>query len=323
MRGSALFGIVCTCVLWSGAPQERPGNPEKVPEHALHMVALGRNGDGLAMVDANHACEAWGTEKPFEPVVVQRALLPLAQSGNPKAMWAMGISMVRYAEPGPGSDQEKGEAWIRRAAEAGEPSAMLHMVSQVRSPEEQNQWIKRAYETLLPKAESGDVEAILELVHVPDLSRDAKNPGGSLFPYADHDKWLRKAVALGSPDAMIMLTEHLRRYQGHSQEETLASRQESMELSRKLVAMGHWPTMVDIGVIYADGVWPDSGWKPTDLGPDGEKLRPNPAKAWKWWDKAIAIAGKEAVMKYLLEHHALGNPDEDECQPLPPRPKAP
>lgn len=322
MRGSALFGIVCTCVLWSGAPQERPGNPEKVPEHALHMVVMGRNGDGLAMVDANHACEAWGTEKPFEPVVVQKALLPLAQSGNPKAMWAMGISMVRYAEPGPGSDEEKGKAWIRRAAEAGEPSAMLHMVSQVRNPEEQNQWIKRAYEALLPKAESGEVEAMMELQHVPYLIGDAMHPGTPLLSNESKDKWLRKAVALGSPEAMIMLAEHLRRYQGHSQEETLAGRQESMELSRKLVAMGHWPTMVDIGVIYAYGTWPDSGWKPTDLGPDGEKLRTNPVKAWEWWDKAIAVVGKEPVMKYLLERHALGDAGQEECQQIPARPNA-
>jgi TPR repeat protein len=321
MRGSTLLGIVYTCALWSGAPQEKPVSREKVPEHALQMVALGRQGDGLAMVDANHACEAWGVSRPFAPAVVQKALLPQAQSGNAKAMWSMGISMVRYAEPGPGSDQEKGKIWIRRAAEAGEPSAMLNMVSQVRNPEEQNQWIKRAYETLLPKAESGDVEAILELVHVPDLLRDAKNPGGPLFPYADHDKWLRKAVDLGSTDAMIMLAERLRRYQGHSREETLANRQESMELSRKLIAMGHWPTMVDIGVIYADGVWPRSGWIPTDLGPDGEKLRTNPTKAWEWWDKAIAVAGKETVMKYLLERHALGDAEQNECQQIPPRPK--
>ncbi|MBI1855908.1 MAG: hypothetical protein HYR93_08610 [Chloroflexi bacterium] len=136
----------------------------------------------------------------------------------------------------------------------------------------------------------------------------------------EKNQWLRRAVDRGSIDAMIMLAERLRRSRGHSREETLAGRQESMELSRKLIAMGHWPTMADIGAIYAYGTWPDSNWKPTELGPDGEKLRANPAKAWEWWDKAIAVAGREAVMKYLLEGHALGDAKKDECQQIPPKP---
>lgn len=321
MRGFTLLGIVCTCVLWSSSPQGEPGNPEKVPEHALNLVASGRKGDGLSMVDANHACEAWGVKQPFEPAVVQNALLPLAQSGNPKAMLTMGISMVRNAEPGSGSDQEKGKVWIRRAAEAGNASAMLNMVSQVRNPQERNQWVKRAFETLMPKAESGDVEAMLELQNVPHLLGDTKHLGTALLSNEAKDKWLRKAVDLGSIDAMIMLAVRLRRYQGHSREETRAYRQESMDLSRKLVSMGHWPTMVDIGAIYAYGVWPDSDWNPSELGPEGEKLRTNPAKAWEWWDRAIAIAGKDAVMKYLLERHALGDASQNECQQIPTRPK--
>jgi TPR repeat protein len=289
------------------------------------MVVSGRKGDGLAMVDANRACTVWGTKQPFEPNEVQKALLPLAQSGDPKAMFSMGISMIRFATPGPGDAEQRGKDWVRRAAESGYAPAMLHMVSQIphHAREEKNRWIKKAYETLLPKAEAGDVDAMLELVHVPPLLGDSKKLGVALISNEEKNAWLRKAMALGSTEAMIKLSDWLRRDSGHSREATLADRQESMELSMKLVEMGHWSTMADLGAIYAIGCWPNSSWEPTDLGPDGQKLREDPAKAWEWWDKAIAIAGKEAVLKYLLERHNVGDSKRADCFQIPPRPQKP
>jgi len=323
MKTQVAIGVVSAFTLLCGAQVRKGEDLLQVPRDVKQMIVAGGNGDGIAMAEANRVCALWGTKAPFKVDEVQRALLSLAQGGNAKAMHSLGVSMIRNATPGSGSDGELGKTWIRRAAEGGHAPAMLAMVSLASNREERNQWVKRAYETLLPKAEGGDVDAMLELQHVPHLLGDSKKLGGALMSNEEKDVWLRKAMALGSTEAMTTLSERLRRSMVRSREATLAARQESVDLSMKLVEMGHWPTMAALGAIYAYGYWPNSMQEPTDLGPDGQKLRENPAKAWEWWDKAIAIAGKDVVMKYLLENEALGDAELDECHPIPPRPKKP
>ena len=318
------LGLICAGMLLSGAQAVNKAEDLKVPEPIKQIVVSGRNGNGLAMVEANQACVAWGSKAPFDPIEVQKALLPLAPQGNSKAMFFLGTSMIRYATPGSSSVVDSGKEWVRRAAESGYAPAMLLMVSYLpaNAREEKNQWIKKAYATLLPKAKAGDVDAMLELQHIPDLLGDSKQPRRTLILISNREQidWLRKATELGSIEAMIEGSDSLRQSMADSNEALLANRQESMVLSMKLAEMGHWPTMADLGAIYAIGCWPNSSWKSTDLGPDGQKLREDPKKAWEWWDKAIAIAGKDEVFKYLLEYQNIGDDTEYDCIPMPPRP---
>ncbi|MBI1751409.1 MAG: sel1 repeat family protein [Acidobacteria bacterium] len=313
--------MICTCVLVSSAQGKKDEDIFRLPQSAKQMIEGGHNGDVLSMVKANRVCERWGAVAPFKTDEVQKQLLPLAQAGNYKAMHFLGVSKLRKSIPGPGSEEELGKTWIRRAAEGGYAPAMLSMVSQVSNREERNRWVTRAYDTLRPQAEAGDADAMIELAHVPQLIGETKTPGKILVTNEEGESWLRKAVSHGSIEAMIELSERLRMgATGDSREAHEIAQKEGWELSMKLVQMGYWPTMADIGAAYAYGSWPHSIHPRWDWSPEGQKkLRKDATKAWEWWDKAFAIAGKAAVLKYLLECQNIGDAAEHDCLQIPPR----
>ena len=212
-----------------------------------------------------------------------------AAAGDVEAMYYLGEANRRLVM---GGMSQAALDWYHRAAQQGEPHAMLRLYDGSACelgdvcPEEGNDWREAALVATLPKAEAGDAEAMGALYDI--------------YTYLDrHDEameWLLRSAEAGNLDSMNWLGQLAR-----DDEENYATETERLEAAaewyRRAAEAGYAPAMNNLASAL------------NHLG--------HPEEAWEWMTKA-SDAGHINGRGWIAACHIA--PDEEGrglCQGAP------
>ncbi len=203
----------------------------------LSMPALGLDADAQAAKDEGMRLYNIQHSTAALPYLEQAA-----DAGDVEAMYYMGeaerrqrmMSMTRAALD-----------WYLKAAEHGEPYAMLRLfqggacVAGDYCPEDAEGWREQALAETLPKAESGDTDAMLALYHIYRLLDDS----------GEGVEWLEKAAEAGNPEAQMRLGMNISGGQGWY---FLESRrlEAAAEWFGKAAEQGYVPAIAQLSSVY-------------------------------------------------------------------------
>jgi uncharacterized protein len=214
------------------------------------MRKAGELGDVDGMFEYASRCTPDDAEAWFRKAAERNHVEALARIGETRRAAEAGHrpSIVSLAKTDP--------AWMRRAADAGEPEAMRRFAATLTDPGDAARWYKRA-------AEAGDVPAMTETArrfekgfgvaadrHVAlDWYRRAagKNDREAMYRLGiltSDMSWVRKAADAGFPEAMCKL--------GESLGESPKDREEKLALFRKAADAGYVNGWTRIGVVTND-----------------------------------------------------------------------
>ncbi|MDR5868732.1 tetratricopeptide repeat protein [Halomonas koreensis] len=176
-----------------------------------------------------------------------------AEAGDVEAMYYMGEAERRQRM---GSMTREALVWYLKAAEHGDPYAMLRLfqggacVAGDECPEDAEGWREKALAETLPKAEAGDTDAMLALYHIYRLMDE----GG------EGVEWLEKAAEAGNPEAQTRLGMNIRGGQGWY---FLESRrlEAAEEWFRKAAEQGYVPAMSDLAGVLEKQEKPEQAWE--------------------------------------------------------------
>ncbi|MCK2184372.1 tetratricopeptide repeat protein [Halomonas getboli] len=193
----------------------------------------------------------------------------VAEAGDVEAMYYMGEAERRQNM---GGMTLKAMNWYLQAAEQGDPYAMLRLfqggacVAGDECPEDAEGWREKALAETLPKAEAGDIDAMLALYHIYRLMDDS----------GEGVEWLEKAAEAGNPEAQTRLGMNIRGGQGWY---FLGSRrlEAAAEWFRKAAEQGYVPAMKSLSEVLIkledfEGSWRWS-LKGSDLGDESLRTR--------------------------------------------------
>lgn len=165
-----------------------------------------------------------------------RILLKAAREGSVEAM--LGLFGALSGNGLGRSDPRAARTWLERAADAGSLEAVLRLTeasgqAEITAPER-----ARILERLIAQAGAGQAKAAEKLSEVLGLgSLGPRDPDGAQL-------WLRKAAALGSPDAMAAIADGLE--QGRL--EPAAEGESARDWRLKAAVAGHKPLLKAISI---------------------------------------------------------------------------
>jgi len=274
---------------------------EPKPPFLQKAIAKGMNGDLFDRIKANERARFLHLPPPFpmEKSTVIDFMKKRANGEDSRAIAYLGMEEVEnYGNP---RIREHGKELIKQAAGLGSTESQLawaHIVwLDQKDSKEAGYWWNKAYEVIEKQAQEGDLDSMFKMgnyTRPPGATSDTQRA----FSQDSTRAWLRKAAENGHIEAASML--------GHVLDltaRTEAEQREGWKWMNAAAEAGDASSMVDLGRRYAR---PEKGKTKFTFVPY------DPAKAWQWWDKAIARIGKQEVME-LLE-------DLQESGQLPPRP---
>lgn len=305
MNGSLVFG-------WQD-PAPTP-SVRQLPAFIQKKVDHAKTGDVFAMLQANDWETRCARVPSFSKDIIRPKLEAMVKDGNTEAMLALATEL--HSDNPSGPEPQRSRELVKQAALLGSGEGMVEYAASIwrneKNQEDAVKWFLLGKEALERRANQGELNAILGLAYLFPFSEDKRIRNQEA--YEKRMGWLRKAAEREHPDAMYSLGSVL--YNRHDPEARI--------WMEKAANAGSWEAMVEMGRYYAEG-FPGvpversetssghraaklSPLKPGDPPPASTRL--NPAKAWEWWDKAIALVGEEKVMSLLPEE-------------LPERPKRP
>ncbi|MBD3895305.1 sel1 repeat family protein [Halomonas sp. ML-15] len=179
-------------------------------------------------------------------------LEPAAEAGDAEAMYYLGeIHRLRHM----GMTREALE-WYQRAAEKGEPYAMLRLhqggACQLGDvcPESGDDWREAALETTLPLAEAGDTEAMYTLFLIYSTLEETEQ--------SYH--WLETAAETGNPEAEYRLGARIQNDYGDYPDNT-ARLQEAEAWLRRAAEQGHAPAMSRLSATLSQQERHEESWE--------------------------------------------------------------
>ncbi|WP_136253112.1 tetratricopeptide repeat protein [Onishia niordana] len=224
---------------------------------ALEPEAQAAKDEGMRLYNISHSTAAL----PY--------LKKAANAGDVESMYYMGeaerrqrmMSMTRAALD-----------WYLKAAEHGEPYAMLRLwsggacVAGDYCPEDAEGWREKARNEQLPLAEEGDAEAMLALHYIY----------GALDDSDEGNEWLEKAAEAGSPEAQDRLAKLIQ--DGYGFYWSDGSRLEAAEkLARDAANQGYVPAMHTLSGTLSDKGQEKESWewlvKASEDGSRGARLK--------------------------------------------------
>lgn len=276
--------------------------PEEMPARLRADFEKGLNGDVFAMIKANNWAPGLPTRYVFPRALIMQKLEILVKRDDPRAMRELAHELnanwqqytLANADPKCKEDELRSQALIERAANLGDPGAMVefahHLWGKDHKSKEAVQWLLKYREIQEAKAKTGDLDAMYALGAF-GFPTDCAIEMNIRRKFSEEGlQWERKAAELGHTTAAYQLGLDL---QGRNT-------REAVQWIERAANQGHWMAMVQMGKFYAFGFWNEVGQavvnpeKRPDLVP-----KCNPAKAWEWWDKAIALVGEESVMEMV------------------------
>lgn len=187
--------------------------------------------------------EAYINEIYLQEDLVQKALqfIEYDIENRPENMVALGVLYEEgLSVP---QDYQQAQHWFEKAAQKGNPDAMIRLVYFYSSNEEKNDayFQEKAVETYKKQAEKGDSEAMfkLSIAYGSPLALDESNLS---------DYWLKKSAENGNTKAMYMLG--YQQLVGIYGEE---NHSESVQWFEKAAEQGHVKAMFYLGDIYYSG----------------------------------------------------------------------
>jgi TPR repeat protein len=296
-----------------GAQQPTPANTttKPVPSYfrADHERAV--KGDVEAMLEENKKYQEAGLPKPHADQTVVSKLEKLAKAGDIRAQRRMLLFREESGLdplPRPPEREAQIRSLTKRLADSGDPEGMVawSMVLQGdgRSKKDWNEqeishWFYKSWDYYEAKAKQGDVKAMVTLVETlaPAIPSLMASDIGNRRMY-----WREQAALHGDPASMFVMGME---FWGKANPKTgLSPECEAWFL--KSAKAGYWRAMLTLAGAYAHGSFQIL---------NGEAPRPNPAKAWEWVDRAVAVTGNPQIWKAFVNED-----DEDFMEGFPPRP---
>ncbi|GAA0578707.1 tetratricopeptide repeat protein [Halomonas salifodinae] len=220
-----------------------------------------------------------------------------AEAGDVDAMYYLGeIHRLRHM----GMTREALE-WYRRAAEHGEPYAMLrlHQGGACRlgdvCPKGGDDWRQAALEATLPQAEAGDTEAMYTLFSIYSTLEEREQ--------SYH--WLETAAEAGNPEAQYRLGARIHNDYGDYPDE--AQRQEAAEAwLRRAAEQGHAPAMNRLSALLSQRERHEEAWEwrigASEGGHQGSRIN----LGWCYLNPEergdICVEGQDVVKGWAILH---------------------
>lgn len=325
MNPNTIFKVIKSAmmsVMVAGLVGQTPATPTKGGLLAKHpkTVKKAEAGDPVQQWHVNELLKEQGESPRYAYPKILEALEKQAKGGNPETLYHLAI-LVGSDTPGIQKNAPRRKAMMADLARMGHAQAMLeHALDLWRDHKDGEQalnWWLKARTTLTTQAEAGDRKAMASLWYQgPPAGLEYHERVLKLPLFVEGTKWIRRSAELGDPEAMTNLGYRLvessdgvtsgQLEPGRERERERLER-EGVEWLKKASERGQWMAMIRLGFVYAEGL----GCEMRAFGKTGTPVPKDPAKAWYWWDKAIALVGEEKVMSQL---------DPSGEGELPPRP---